>query len=114
MTERGSMLPLFIGVSAFSLVLALGATQICFSFIFRQAMQESADQVALVAKSRGLTSAKPVAELLFKLDPNLSLGEFRIMDSKTVEIRVCGTWNKWLELPIYPASTQVCLESAAR
>jgi hypothetical protein len=113
-TERGSMLPLFIGISALSLLLALGASEVCGSFTYREAMQQTADQVSLVAVARQLRTSSEVEASLYSLTARYRLDSSRFSDGHTAEIRLCGTWTGWLKLPGISSSQEICVNSAAR
>jgi uncharacterized protein YacL len=108
------MLPLFIGISALSLVLALVATEVCASFTFRVAMQQTADQVSLVAVARQLRTSAEVEDSLYSLSTRYRLDSSRFIDGQTAEIRLCGTWTGWLKLPGFSSSQEICVNSAAR
>jgi hypothetical protein len=113
-TDQGSMLPLFIGLAAVSLVLCLGVAEFGSTFILKQQIQMSADQVALKSAANNLTSLADVASLVVKQNSKLRLVDFQMLDGKTQELRICGDWQGWLTMPGLDLKTQLCANSASR
>jgi hypothetical protein len=112
--ERGSMLPFFAGLIALSLVLALGAAQICAGFIFREGMQQVADQLSLVAVAKKISLGQDAAKKLTEITSRYSLESFGISDGQTVELTLCSDFVGWLQLPGLKSKEKVCVNSAAR
>jgi hypothetical protein len=113
-TDRGSMLPFFVGLIGLSLVLALGAAQVCASFILRESMQQAADQLALISIAKNLKSSADVEAKLQELSTRFSLAYFEIGDGQTAQIRLCGRGVGWMTVPGFSADRDICVNSAAR
>jgi len=113
-SDRGSMAPFFGGLVAIALVLAFGAAEVCSSYLFRESMQESADQLALVAIKQKIKTAGPLAAKLTILDSTLTLARFQLVDGITAETRLCGDWNGWFHLPGLDSKQRICVDAAAR
>lgn len=114
LTDSGSMMPLFVGLAATSLVIALGAAEVCASYLFRENLQASADQLALVSLQQQVQDSPQAAKLLAALESRASLRDFRITDGATVELKVCSDWQGWLRLEGLGGKQTICVESAAR
>jgi len=114
LAERGSMLPLFLGLVAISGCLALGLAEVCSSYIFRESIQELADQTALISASKGLKTTVEASPELAKLSKRIQLAEYQLVEGKTVELKLCGAWQGWLKLPGLNLQKQVCASAAAR
>lgn len=89
--ERGSSLPLYIGLIAVLLVFAAAVVDASSLFLFQQRMQLRADQRVLNEYALG----------------QRSVGE-------TLELEVCATWQAPLKAIGLPSEQQVCARSAAR
>lgn len=113
-SDQGSMLPFFAGLTGLSLILAIGAAQICASFTYREAMQQTADQLSLIAIAKNLTSRAEVESKLMQLSDRFSLSAFSVSDGPTAEIRLCGSWVEWLKLPGLIPRRDICVNTAAR
>lgn len=108
------MLPLFIGLVAVALVLALGATEICSMYLYRESMQESADQIALFAAQQKLQTGADLASKISAIAGKFSLANFQVLDGQTAEVKICGQWDGWFRLPGLNLSQSVCVNAAAR
>jgi hypothetical protein len=113
-SDRGSMLPLFLGLVALSLVLSLGVAEFGSMFILREKVQATADQIALKSSFSHLTNQAQVGDLLAGQDSKFYLANFQILDGQTVELMLCGDWRGWIRLPGLGFNTQVCAKSASR
>lgn len=112
--DRGSMLPFFAGLTGLSLLLSIEAAQICASFTYREAMQQTADQLSLIAIAKQITTGSEAASKLLELTDRFSLASFQMTDGQTVEIRLCGLWAEWLKFPGLSPRRDICVNSAAR
>ncbi len=112
--DRGSMLPLFLGLIAVSLVLCFGIAEFGSMFIFRQQIQSTADQVALKSSFSNLTSQVQVSELVARQNSKLYLTQFQVLDGQTVELKICAEWQGWFRLPGLDSKAQLCATSASR
>lgn len=112
--ERGSMLPFFAGLIGLSLVLVLGASQIFAGFIFREGMQQVADQLSLVAVAKKISLGQDAAKKLKEITSRYSLESFGVSDEQTVELTLCSDFVGWLQLPGLKSREKVCVTSAAR
>lgn len=108
------MLPLFIGLAAISGVLSLGLAEVCSSYIYRESMQDTADQVALISAEKGLTTADQALQQLAKLSNRYQIADYQLGDGRTAELKICGNWQGWLRLPGLGRQIPVCVTSAAR
>lgn len=113
-SERGSMLPLFLGLVGIALVLALGATEICANYLVRQSLQEDTDQLTLLAVGSKFRNAEELASSISMLNSKIRLRDFRVTDGQTVELSACLDWQGWLRLPGLKNQQTICVESAAR
>lgn len=113
-SDRGSMLPLFLGLTAISLVLSLGIAELASAHLFRQSIQGISEQLALKAAYDKLDAQTSAKQLLVELNPKLELSEFKILDGKTVQLTVCGNWLGWLKLPGLDLRSSICASSASR
>lgn len=113
-SEKGSMLPLFAGLTALALVLTLGAAEICSMYLYRESIQETADQVALIAAQQNLQTEGELASKISGIVGKLNLAHFQKIDGQTSEVRLCGQWNSWFRLPGLSTNQLVCANSAAR
>jgi hypothetical protein len=89
--ERGSSLPLYIGLIAVLLVFASAIVDASSLFLFQQRMQLRADQLVLNEYEHGQRTS-----------------------GETLEIEECATWQAPLKAIGLPSSQQVCARSAAR
>jgi len=112
--DRGSMLPLFVGLAAISGVLSLGLAEVCSSYVYRESVQVVADQVALVAAAKALSTADQAAIELNRISTTLQITEYRLGAGQTAEVKVCGKWQGWVKLPGLNRQSAVCATSAAR
>lgn len=113
-SDRGSMLPLFLGLLALGTVLSLGASHICQSYIFRESAQDSADQLALWALQQNIKTVEQLGGKLSELNQKVTLTNFKLSDGKTYEVRVCGSLPGWLKFPGLNSTQTICAEAAAR
>lgn len=113
-SERGSMLPLFLGLLTLGLVLAIGAAEICAVYTLRESLQQHADQTALVAANQGLQTAADLISKVRSLTESARLENFRLVDGKTAEVQLCADWQGWLKLPGLNSKQVLCAWSAAR
>ena len=104
MTERGSILPLFIGLIGLGLVLALGSAEICAEFVAREQVQQSADQLALKAAATRLDELS-VAALTSK---GMKLVSLSRPDSSTTELELCLPWKTLF------GNSRLCAKANAR
>jgi hypothetical protein len=116
LAERGSMLPLFLGLAAVATLLSLGAAEICSVTIYREQVQQVADQTALVAAAEQLVEAGQVKSKVSILtsNPEVIVDHYSLNPDHTAELRICGIWKSWLRLPGLNLNQDVCAESAAR
>ena len=104
LTERGSILPFFLGLIALGLVLALGSAEICAEFVAREQVQQSADQLALKAAAATLDEPS-VAAMTTK---GMRLTSLSRPDSSTTELELCLPWKSWL------GASRLCARAKAR
>lgn len=112
--DRGSMLPLFVGLLAVGMVLSLGAAEVCSSFTFREALQQYADQLSLIAVKERIQNPNDALSKLRTITDRFTLANFQVTDGQTAEIQLCGDWQGWLKLPGLNAKKTLCARSAAR
>lgn len=113
-SETGSMLPMFLGVLALTILFALAGAMICSSYLFRESVQDAADQLALVAAHERLHSEQLLAPRLALLNETLRLRSLRTIDGRTVELELCGEWASWMRLPGLSSKQTVCAQASAR
>lgn len=104
LTERGSILPLYLGLIALGMVLALGSTEICAEFVAREQVQQSADQLALKAAAAKLDEVA-VAAMTSK---GMRLSSMSRPDSSTTELELCLPWKSW------HGGSRLCARAKAR
>lgn len=112
--ERGSMLPLFIGLLTIGLVLALGASEVCSSYVLRENLQQHADQIALLAARDNLQSGEDLISKVRLLTDTARMTNFRLVDGQTAEVQLCADWQGWLKFPGLGSKQVLCAWSAAR
>jgi hypothetical protein len=115
--DRGSSLIWFIGVTsitlAFILVLAIASSQ----YLLARSVKDYSEQVALAGKtliSSGFSVDTAERYLLENLKPkkNYQIVSFKLIDSRTVQVRVCAQWSS--PSTVLEISRTICESSLAR
>lgn len=100
------MLPMFIALASLGLIITLGFANTGTQFIYREELQQYADQLVLKSASSGFTSLDEAAAKLADL-PNtskLTVTQFETADSQTRTLTLCGNW--WQQ--------RICVSASAR
>ena len=90
-SERGSALPLYVGLVAVFLIFTASIVDVASLFLFRQHLQSAADQQALSRFNSGERTS-----------------------GNTFEVQLCRTWQMPIKAIGLPTAQHVCARSAAR
>lgn len=116
MAERGSILPLYLGLAAFGLTLLLFVSQFVSAITFRESLNEYADQSALLlASSPELSQSQLLARLrALGLAVEVKSAEASVGSDSTATVRLCATWISWVKLPGISGAQEICQSASAR
>ncbi|WP_296631374.1 hypothetical protein [Rhodoluna sp.] len=111
--ERGSVAPLAVGLALISLATVIAVSMASTLFVFQKRLTNLAESAALAAAS-GESAQAFVSEIQPTGFVGLQVEETLATDEKTVQVRVCATWQSPIQILKVFKTTQICSHASAR